>query len=97
MEYRRLGSSGLKVSEVGLGGNNFGANGWDEVIYKTTDAGDTWDYVKRTPWRNSYPEFVTFPLVVQCAGRRGQSTILSRVLWIPSAALVVVTPPTTRG
>jgi len=24
MEYRRLGSSGLKVSEVGLGGNNFG-------------------------------------------------------------------------
>lgn len=25
MEYRRLGSSGLKVSEIGLGGNNFGA------------------------------------------------------------------------
>lgn len=24
MEYRKLGSSGLKVSEVGLGGNNFG-------------------------------------------------------------------------
>ena len=24
MEYRRLGSTGLKVSEVGLGGNNFG-------------------------------------------------------------------------
>ena len=24
MEYRRLGNSGLKVSEVGLGGNNFG-------------------------------------------------------------------------
>lgn len=24
MEYRRLGSSGLKVSEIGLGGNNFG-------------------------------------------------------------------------
>ncbi len=25
MEYRRLGSSGLKVSDIGLGGNNFGA------------------------------------------------------------------------
>ena len=26
MEYRTLGKSGLKVSEIGLGGNNFG--GW---------------------------------------------------------------------
>jgi aryl-alcohol dehydrogenase-like predicted oxidoreductase len=25
MEYRRLGNSGLRVSEIGLGGNNFGA------------------------------------------------------------------------
>jgi len=25
MEYRRLGSSGLKISEIGLGGNNFGS------------------------------------------------------------------------
>ena len=24
MEYRNLGSSGLKISEIGLGGNNFG-------------------------------------------------------------------------
>ena len=24
MEYRRLGSSGFKVSEISLGGNNFG-------------------------------------------------------------------------
>ena len=24
MEYRKLGNSGLKVSEIGLGGNNFG-------------------------------------------------------------------------
>ncbi len=27
MEYRRLGNSGLKVSEIGLGGNNFGGGG----------------------------------------------------------------------
>ena len=36
-----------------LGGNNFGANGWDEVIYKTTDAGDTWDLVYSGPEHNS--------------------------------------------
>ena len=31
MEYRRLGSSGLKVSEIGLGGNNFGARADEET------------------------------------------------------------------
>ncbi len=31
MEYRRLGNSGLKVSAVGLGGNNFGARANQEV------------------------------------------------------------------
>jgi aryl-alcohol dehydrogenase-like predicted oxidoreductase len=43
MQYRKLGSSGLKVSEVGLGGNNFG---WwadegtsAEVIAAAIDAG----------------------------------------------------------
>ncbi len=30
MEYRRLGNSGLKVSEIGLGGNNFGARADEE-------------------------------------------------------------------
>lgn len=31
MEYRRLGNSGLKVSEIGLGGNNFGKNTDEET------------------------------------------------------------------
>lgn len=43
MEYRRLGGSGLKVSEVGLGCNNFGMrvdqSGTDAVIGAALDAG----------------------------------------------------------
>jgi aryl-alcohol dehydrogenase-like predicted oxidoreductase len=43
MEYRRLGSSGLKVSAIGLGGNTFGAtadeSGSVEVINAAFDAG----------------------------------------------------------
>lgn len=31
MEYRRLGNSGLKVSEIGLGGNNFGNRADEET------------------------------------------------------------------
>jgi len=31
VEYRRLGRSGLKVSEIGLGGNNFGGRANDEI------------------------------------------------------------------
>ncbi|MFC2068072.1 aldo/keto reductase [Chloroflexota bacterium] len=31
MEYRRIGSSGLKVTEVGLGGNNFGVSADEET------------------------------------------------------------------
>jgi len=43
MEYRRLGKSGLKVSEIGLGGNNFGMRIGEEasiaVIRHALDAG----------------------------------------------------------
>ena len=31
MEYRRIGDSGLRVSEIGLGGNNFGGRANEEV------------------------------------------------------------------
>lgn len=36
MEYRNLGKSGLKVSEVGLGGNNFGGNPFGQVMDEQT-------------------------------------------------------------
>ncbi len=43
MEYRRLGTSGLKVSQVGLGGNNFGGRANEEtsvnVINNALDMG----------------------------------------------------------
>jgi aryl-alcohol dehydrogenase-like predicted oxidoreductase len=37
MEYRRLGKSGLKVSEIGLGTNAFGARADEDVSIKTID------------------------------------------------------------
>jgi aryl-alcohol dehydrogenase-like predicted oxidoreductase len=43
MEYRRLGKSGLKVSEIGLGGNNFGMRIGEQesiaVVRQALDAG----------------------------------------------------------
>jgi len=43
LEYRRLGNSGLKVSEIGLGGNNFGRFADEQasiaVIKHALDAG----------------------------------------------------------
>ncbi len=37
MEYRRLGKSGLKVSEIGLGTNAFGARADEDISIKTID------------------------------------------------------------
>jgi len=34
MEYRRIGNSGLKVSAMGMGGNNFGMRSDEEVSTK---------------------------------------------------------------
>jgi aryl-alcohol dehydrogenase-like predicted oxidoreductase len=43
MDYRRLGASGLKVSEIGLGGNNFGMRmdqaATDQVVSAALEAG----------------------------------------------------------
>jgi aryl-alcohol dehydrogenase-like predicted oxidoreductase len=37
MEYRRLGNSGLKVSEIGLGGNNFGRRADEQTSIAVID------------------------------------------------------------
>ena len=37
MKYRNLGNSGLKVSEIGFGTNNFGTNEIYPSIKKTTN------------------------------------------------------------
>lgn len=36
-----------------IGGNNFGVNGWDAIIYRTTDAGAAWTEVYKGPENNS--------------------------------------------
>ena len=37
-----------------IGGNNFGANGWESMIYRTTDGGANWENVYMGPVNNSF-------------------------------------------
>jgi aryl-alcohol dehydrogenase-like predicted oxidoreductase len=79
MEYRQLGSSGLKVSAVGLGGNTFGrycdAAQTAAVIHRALDLGinhvDTADIYSR----GVSEEFVGKAIV----GRRAQAIVATKV------------------
>jgi len=37
-----------------IGGNNFGANGWESMIYRTIDGGENWQNVYMGPENNSF-------------------------------------------
>jgi photosystem II stability/assembly factor-like uncharacterized protein len=50
---------GLDVSQsdpnlIFIAGNNFGANGWESMLYRTTDGGDNWDNVYMGPANDSF-------------------------------------------
>jgi len=80
MEYRRLGKSGLKVSVVGLGGNNFG-NACDEersiaVIHRALDVG-----INLIDTSDSYSRGVSEEHVGKAvAGRRHEAIVATKVV-----------------
>ena len=80
MEYRRLGQSGLKVSVVGLGGNNFG-NACDEersisVIHRALDVG-----INLIDTSDSYSRGVSEEHVGKAvAGRRQEAIVATKVV-----------------
>jgi len=78
MEYRRLGNSGLKVSEIGLGGNNFG---WYadlqtsiEVIHYALDLGVNYIDTADMYDRGTSEEFVGKAL----KGRRSRAILATK-------------------
>jgi len=80
MEYRRLGKSGLKVSVVGLGGNNFG-NACNEeqsiaVIHRALDDG-----INLIDTSDSYSHGVSEEHVGKAiAGRRHEAIVATKVV-----------------
>src|SRR6185437_7025374 len=79
MEYRRLGQSGLKVSVVGLGGNNFGGAADEErsisVIRRALDIG-----VNTIDTADGYSAGVSEQFVGKAiAGRRQEAIVATKV------------------
>lgn len=80
MEYRRLGRSGLKVSVVGLGGNNFGAACDAErsiaVIHRALDVG-----INLIDTSDSYSRGVSEEYIGEAlAGRRDEAIVATKVV-----------------
>lgn len=80
MEYRRLGRSGLKVSAVGLGGNNFGGACDEErsiaVIHRALDVG-----INVIDTSDSYSNGVSEEYVGKAvAGRRQEAIIATKAV-----------------
>jgi aryl-alcohol dehydrogenase-like predicted oxidoreductase len=76
MEYRRLGMSGLFVSEIGLGGNNFGgrcdAQQSERVIHEATDLG-----INFIDTADSYSRGVSEEYVGRAVADRRESVIIA--------------------
>jgi aryl-alcohol dehydrogenase-like predicted oxidoreductase len=81
MEYRRLGLSGLFVSEIGLGGNTFGrfcdADETARVIHQALDSGVTFIDTADSYNGGLSEEFVGRAL----AGRREQAIVATKTGW----------------
>ncbi len=79
MRYRRLGSSGLKVSAVGLGGNNFGratdVQMTERIIHKALDLGVNFFDTADVYGRGTSEEHVGRALVQ----RRGEAVVATKV------------------
>ena len=79
MEYRQLGKSGLQVSVIGLGTNNFGrrvdAKGTEMVINHALDMG-----VNFIDTANSYSQGVSEEFIGKAlSGKRNQAVIATKV------------------
>ena len=79
MEYRMLGKSGLKVSEVGLGGNNFGGRVGEQesisVIHRALELGINFIDTANTYSQGHSEEFVGKAV----KGKRSEVIIASKV------------------
>ncbi len=49
-----LAASATSPDLIFIGGNNFGANGWESMVYRTTNGGDDWENVYMGPEFNSF-------------------------------------------
>jgi photosystem II stability/assembly factor-like uncharacterized protein len=49
-----LAASATSPDLIFIGGNNFGANGWESMVYRTTNGGDDWENVYMGPDFNSF-------------------------------------------
>jgi photosystem II stability/assembly factor-like uncharacterized protein len=49
-----LAASAVNPDLIFIGGNNFGANGWESMIYRTVNGGDDWENVYMGPENNSF-------------------------------------------
>lgn len=78
MEYRRLGNSGLKVSALGLGGNNFGMRvdeqGTQRIIHQALDLGINFIDTANVYGRTRSEEFIGKAL----AGKRSHALIATK-------------------
>ncbi len=79
MQYRQLGTSGLQVSAIGLGANNFGrrvdASGTEAVVHAALDAG-----VNMIDTSNSYGDGYSEEFIGKALkGRRHEAVIATKV------------------
>lgn len=56
-EIWSLAASENNPGLIFVGGNNFGNNGWESMIYKTTDAGQTWTNVYKGTQPDNFESF----------------------------------------